>query len=102
ISVDLRPGAMIGAPLVYSAAPWPGIYQIRNDTQTTAAGTEAMLRLERDPDSQVFHLTGPLPLDAAARQLQLGVTQPAENAAAILMQTLEGRGWTIEGNTRRA
>jgi len=100
ISVDLRPGAMIGAPLVYSAAPWPGIYQIRNDTQTTAAGTEAMLRLERDPDSQVFHLTGTLPQDAPARQLQLAVTQPAENAAAILMQTLEARGLHIEGHSR--
>jgi D-alanyl-D-alanine carboxypeptidase/D-alanyl-D-alanine-endopeptidase (penicillin-binding protein 4) len=100
ISVDLRPGATVGAPLVYSAAPWPGIYQIRNDTQTTAAGTEPMLRLERDLDSQVFHLTGTLPLDAPARQLQLAVTQPAENAAAILMQTLEARGVRIEGHSR--
>lgn len=100
ISVDLRPGAMIGAPLVYTAAPWPGIYEIRNDTQTTAAGTEPMLRLERDPDSQVFRLTGTLPLDAPPRQLQLAVTQPAENAAAILMQLLEARGVRVEGHSR--
>jgi serine-type D-Ala-D-Ala carboxypeptidase/endopeptidase (penicillin-binding protein 4) len=100
ISVDLRPGAMVGAPLVYSAAPWPGIYQMRNDTQTTAAGTEPMLRLERDPDSQIFHLTGTLPLDAPLRQLQLAVTQPAENAAAILRQLLEARGVRIEGHSR--
>src|SRR5690348_33923 len=100
ISVDLRPGVMVGAPLVYSAAPWPGIYEMRNDTQTTAAGTEPMLRLERDPDSQVFHLTGTLPLDAPERQLQLAVTQPAENAAAILKQLLEARGVRIEGRSR--
>src|SRR5260370_4809907 len=74
ISVDLRPGATVGAPLVYSAAPWPGIYQIRNDTQTTAAGAGPMLRLEPHLDSQVFHFTGTLPLDAPARQLQLAVT----------------------------
>jgi serine-type D-Ala-D-Ala carboxypeptidase/endopeptidase (penicillin-binding protein 4) len=100
ISVDLRPGAMVGAPLVYSAAPWPGIYEMRNDTQTTAAGTEPMLRLERDPDSQVFHLSGTLPLDAPPRQLQLAVTQPAENAAAILKQLLEARAVRIEGRSR--
>jgi serine-type D-Ala-D-Ala carboxypeptidase/endopeptidase (penicillin-binding protein 4) len=100
ISVDLRPGATVGAPLVYSAAPWPGIYEMRNDTQTTAGGTEPMLRLERDPDSQVFHLTGTLPLDAPPRQLQLAVTQPAENAAAILKQLLEARGVRIEGRSR--
>ena len=100
ISVDLHPGAMVGAPLVYSAAPWPGIYQMRNDTQTTAAGTEPMLRLERDPDSQIFHLSGTLPLDAPSRQLQLAVTQPAENAAAILKQLLEARGVRIEGHSR--
>ena len=100
ISVILHPGAAIDAPLVYSAAPWPGIYEIRNDTRTTAAGTEPKLRLERDPDSQTFHLTGTLPLDASARELQLAVTQPAENAAAILMQLLEARGVRVEGRSR--
>jgi serine-type D-Ala-D-Ala carboxypeptidase/endopeptidase (penicillin-binding protein 4) len=100
ISVDLRPGAMIGAPLVYTAAPWPGIYEVRNDALTTAAGTEPKLRLERDPDSQTFHLTGTLPLDAPPRQLQLAVTQPAENAAAILMQLLQARGVRVEGHSR--
>jgi D-alanyl-D-alanine carboxypeptidase/D-alanyl-D-alanine-endopeptidase (penicillin-binding protein 4) len=100
ISVILRPGATIGAPLVYSAAPWPGIYEIRNETLTTAAGTEPKLRLERDADSQTFHLTGTLPLDAPARELQLAVTQPAENAAAILKQLLEARGVRVEGRSR--
>ncbi len=100
ISVDLRPGAMIGAPLVYSAAPWPGIYEMRNDTLTTAPGTEPKLRLERDPDSRTFHLTGTLPLEAPPRQLQLAVAQPAENAAAILMQLLQARGVRVEGHSR--
>jgi len=100
ISVILHPGATIGAPLIYSAAPWPGIYEMHNDTLTTAAGTEPKLRLARDPDSRTFHLTGTLPLDAAARELQLAVTQPAENAAAILMQLLEARGVRVEGRSR--
>jgi len=100
ISVDLRPGSSIGAPLAYSAAPWPGVYAIRNDTLTTAAGTEPKLRLERDTDSQSFHLTGTLPLDAPARQLQLAVSQPAENAAAILMQLLQARGVRVDGHSR--
>jgi D-alanyl-D-alanine carboxypeptidase/D-alanyl-D-alanine-endopeptidase (penicillin-binding protein 4) len=100
ISVILHPGASVGAPLPYSAGPWPGIYALRNDTTTTAAGTEPMLRLERDPDSQTFHLTGTLPLDAPARELQLAVTQPAENAAAVLMQLLEARGVRVGGHSR--
>lgn len=100
ISVILRPGAMIGAPLIYSAALWTGIYEIRNDTVTTAAGTEPKLRLERDPDSQIFRLTGTLPLDAPARELQLAVTQPAENTAAILKQLLEAKGVRVEGHSR--
>jgi D-alanyl-D-alanine carboxypeptidase/D-alanyl-D-alanine-endopeptidase (penicillin-binding protein 4) len=100
ISVILRPGAMVGAPLTYSAALWPEIYEIRNDTVTTAAGTEPKLRLERDPDSQVFRLTGTLPLDAPARELQLAVTQPAESAAAILKQLLEAKGVRVAGHAR--
>jgi D-alanyl-D-alanine carboxypeptidase/D-alanyl-D-alanine-endopeptidase (penicillin-binding protein 4) len=100
ISVILHPGASVGGPLTYSAAPWPGIYALRNDTTTTAAGTEPMLRLERDPDSQTFRLTGTLPLDAPARELQLAVTRPAENAAAVLMQLLEARGVRVGGHGR--
>jgi serine-type D-Ala-D-Ala carboxypeptidase/endopeptidase (penicillin-binding protein 4) len=100
ISVILRPGATTGAPLVYSAAPWPGIYELRNDALTSAAGTEPKLRLERDTDSQIFRLTGTLPLDAPARELQLAVTQPAENAAAILLQLLQARGVRVEGHSR--
>ncbi len=100
ISVILHPAVSAGGPLTYSAAPWPGIYTLRNDTTTTAAGTEPMLRLERDPDSQTFHLTGTLPLDAPARELQLAVTQPAENAAAVLMQLLEARGLRVGGHSR--
>ena len=100
ISVILRPGATPGAPLVYSAAPWPGIYEFRNDALTSAAGTEPKLRLERDSDSQTFRLTGTLPLDAPARELQLAVTQPAENAAAVLMQLLQARGVRVEGRSR--
>ena len=100
ISVILRPGATIAAPLVYSAAPWPGIYEFRNDAVTSAAGTEPKLRLERDLDSQIFRLTGTLPLDAPARELQLAVTQPAENAAAVLMQLLQARGVRVEGHSR--
>ena len=100
ISVILRPGATIGAPLVYSAAPWPGIYEFRNDALTSAAGTEPKLRLERDLDAQSFRLTGTLPLDAPARELQLAVTQPAENAAAILLQLLQARGVRVDGHSR--
>jgi serine-type D-Ala-D-Ala carboxypeptidase/endopeptidase (penicillin-binding protein 4) len=100
ISVILRPGATIGAPLTYTAAPWPGIYELRNDALTSAGGNEPMLRLERDLDSRVFHLTGTLPLNAPPRELQLAVTQPAENAAAILTQLLQARGVRVEGHSR--
>ena len=100
ISVILHSAVSVGGPLTYNAAPWPGIYTLRNDTTATAAGTEPMLRLERDPDSQTFHLTGTLPLDAPARELQLAVTQPAENAAAVLMQLLEARGVRVGGHSR--
>jgi D-alanyl-D-alanine carboxypeptidase/D-alanyl-D-alanine-endopeptidase (penicillin-binding protein 4) len=100
ISVILRPGATMGSPLVYSAALWSGLYTIRNDALTSAAGTEPKLRLERDPDSQTFRLTGTLPLDAPPRELQLAITEPAENAAAILKQLLEARGVRVPGHSR--
>jgi D-alanyl-D-alanine carboxypeptidase/D-alanyl-D-alanine-endopeptidase (penicillin-binding protein 4) len=81
-------------------APASGVYTVRDDGVTTGAGTEAQLRLERDPDSTVFRISGSLPLDAPPRPLMVAVTEPAEHAAGLLLRLLQARGVRVEGHAR--
>jgi D-alanyl-D-alanine carboxypeptidase/D-alanyl-D-alanine-endopeptidase (penicillin-binding protein 4) len=73
---------------------------VRNVATTTPARTEPQLSLARDPESHVFVLGGTLPMGAAARELSVGVTEPAENAADQLARLLEARGIRIKGRAR--
>lgn len=100
LTLDVRPGEAAGAPLRFSLEPAPTIYNVRNEAKTTAAGTEAQLRLARDPESRTFVLSGTLPLDAPRRSLQVAVQEPAENAAVLFAHLLEARGVQITGQSR--
>jgi D-alanyl-D-alanine carboxypeptidase/D-alanyl-D-alanine-endopeptidase (penicillin-binding protein 4) len=101
LTLQVRPGARMGAPARLVWDPWPGPYSVRNETQTVAAGTpDAMLSLARDPESKVFVLGGALAADAPMRSLSLAVPEPAEFAAAQLKRLLEERGVRITGKSR--
>ena len=100
LTLEVKPGTAVGAPLRINVDPWSSLYSVRNDAVTTAFKTEPQLRLARDPESHVFQLSGSLPLGAQARQLVLAVTEPAENAAALLAHLLQERGLRIQGRAR--
>ena len=100
LTLEVRPGEARGAPLRFSVDPAGSLYSVRNEALTPAAGTEAQLRLARDPESRIFILSGTLPLDAPRRPLSVAVQEPAENAAALLAHLLEARGVHILGRSR--
>jgi D-alanyl-D-alanine carboxypeptidase/D-alanyl-D-alanine-endopeptidase (penicillin-binding protein 4) len=100
LTLEVRPGEASGAPLRFSVQPLGSLYDVRNEAVTTAAGTEAQLRLARDPESRTFILSGTLPADAPRRLLSVAVQEPAENAAALLAHLLEARGVHILGRSR--
>jgi D-alanyl-D-alanine carboxypeptidase/D-alanyl-D-alanine-endopeptidase (penicillin-binding protein 4) len=100
LTIEVRPGEARGTPLRFSLDPPGTIYSVRNEAVTTAAGTEAQLRLVREPESRTFVLSGTVPLDAPRRPLLVAVQEPAENAAALLAHLLEARGVRIMGQSR--
>jgi D-alanyl-D-alanine carboxypeptidase/D-alanyl-D-alanine-endopeptidase (penicillin-binding protein 4) len=101
LSLTVRPGPLVGAPVVLSWDPWPGPYSVHNEARTVAKDTaDAMLELSRDPESRVFRLGGTLAADAPARSLSLAVPEPAELAAAQLKLLLESRGVRVTGSSR--
>jgi serine-type D-Ala-D-Ala carboxypeptidase/endopeptidase (penicillin-binding protein 4) len=98
--IELQPGASVGAPATYTAAPWAGIYQIRNSVVTSARGTAQMLTVQRDPGSSEIILSGSMPLSAAPHSLGVAIDRPAEYAAAMLKILLEARGVQVYGHAR--
>jgi len=100
MTLTVRPGKTVGAPLEFSFDPRSNIYRVENLAVTSGAGTEAQLGLSREPESRVFFLRGNLPLGAAPRPLVVGVAEPAENAAVLLTGLLEERGIQVTGHAR--
>jgi D-alanyl-D-alanine carboxypeptidase/D-alanyl-D-alanine-endopeptidase (penicillin-binding protein 4) len=101
LTLQVRPGIAPGMPARIAWDPWPGLYSVRNETRTVAAGTaDAALSLARDPESKVFILGGTVAADAPARSLSLAVQEPAEWAAAQLKRLLEARGVLVTGKSR--
>jgi serine-type D-Ala-D-Ala carboxypeptidase/endopeptidase (penicillin-binding protein 4) len=101
LGLQVRPGGGVGMLARIAWDPWPGLYSVRNETRTVAAGTaDAMLSLARDPESRVFILGGTVAADAPSRLLSLAVQEPAEMAAAQLKKLLEARGVHIAGRSR--
>jgi serine-type D-Ala-D-Ala carboxypeptidase/endopeptidase (penicillin-binding protein 4) len=99
-SLELRPGANEGDPARYDAPLTGDFYDIENLIHTGPGGTEEKIAVARDPGSRIIHLTGMMPLDAAARRLTIGIEAPAEFAASLLARLLEARGVRVDGQAR--
>jgi D-alanyl-D-alanine carboxypeptidase/D-alanyl-D-alanine-endopeptidase (penicillin-binding protein 4) len=100
MTLTVTPAAAAGAPLTFDLRPWSGFYHVQSDAMTTRAGTEAQLRISREPESQTLVLGGTMPAGAPPRPLVLAVPQPAEHAAALLLQVLEARGVHVSGSSK--
>jgi D-alanyl-D-alanine carboxypeptidase/D-alanyl-D-alanine-endopeptidase (penicillin-binding protein 4) len=100
LEVEVAPGKSEGAPVEFMVRPWADFYRFRCYAATAAAGTPASLRLHREPGSREISLTGRLALGAPPAKLELGVDQPAEFAAALLLRLLEEHGVTVYGTAR--
>lgn len=99
-TLELRPAAREGDPATFVTAPWAGFYTIENGILTGARGAEEKLRVSREPGSRTIRLSGSIPAGAEPRILTVAIEEPAEYAAALLMQLLEERGVKISGVAR--
>jgi len=100
LSIEVMPGAAAGAPAVYTADPWAGVYQIHNLVTTGPRGSEQKLAVEREPASIDIFLRGTMPAGAQTRSLGIAIDRPAEFAAALLKNLLEARGIHVYGRAR--
>jgi D-alanyl-D-alanine carboxypeptidase/D-alanyl-D-alanine-endopeptidase (penicillin-binding protein 4) len=103
VTVTVRPGSELGAPVVVDMAPPTGYVTLNVSATTAAVGATTELVIDRhwDPKENVIDITGALALDAEAVTARRTVEEPALYAATVLLELLEARGVEVLGTARR-
>jgi len=98
--IEVRPGEREGEPAWFQAEPLAEFYEFRNELRTGPAGSQARVRVERDPGSRQVTLRGNVPLGRRPQPVTLAVEEPAEYWAAVFKRLLIERGVRVHGQAR--
>jgi len=96
VDLEIKPGPL-GYLCAVKLSPYNPVYRVRNQCQTTAAGSTRTLRIEKALGQNVLEITGSLPIGNTGFNGSVSVTRPAELFAALLKQRLEAKGITVAG-----
>jgi serine-type D-Ala-D-Ala carboxypeptidase/endopeptidase (penicillin-binding protein 4) len=99
-TLTLTPGELAGSPVRAEVSPPTADFHVQNDVVTSAAEVKADLTLTREAGAKLVVVRGTLPARSAPRNLVLALHEPAEHAAALLLQLLAERGVKIRGTSR--
>ena len=95
--LELTAGAREGEAATAVVEPATEDFTVENHVTTSAADAKSDLVLTRDPGARLVMVRGALPAGSAPRKLVLAIEEPAEHAAGMLRQMLEGRGVHVAG-----
>jgi D-alanyl-D-alanine carboxypeptidase/D-alanyl-D-alanine-endopeptidase (penicillin-binding protein 4) len=103
VTVTVRPGSEVGAPVVVDMAPPTGYLTLNVSATTAAPGAAPELVIDRhwDPKENVIDIAGALAIDAEEVTARRTVEEPALYAATVLLELLEARGVEVLGTARR-
>ncbi len=97
ITLTVKPGAHGGDPAELISSPALEYFGIDNRIRTGPAGSERRINMERDPGGLQVRLWGSIPVRDAGESLELGIEDPARNAAVALREALEALGIAVDG-----
>jgi D-alanyl-D-alanine carboxypeptidase/D-alanyl-D-alanine-endopeptidase (penicillin-binding protein 4) len=86
------PGERAGDPLIVDRDPVSAHYAFVSTALTSAANSAAALVLRSDPGSNLFRLSGTLPIGAEPWQGSVAIADPARYAAVVFGELLAARG----------
>jgi D-alanyl-D-alanine carboxypeptidase/D-alanyl-D-alanine-endopeptidase (penicillin-binding protein 4) len=96
----IKPALKVGDPAQLSLEPMADYYQLNNSLQTTGAGTERHLFVERGLDSMRLDVWGQIPLGAGETDERVAIAHPAELVAELFRQALGDAGIAVKGDVR--
>jgi D-alanyl-D-alanine carboxypeptidase/D-alanyl-D-alanine-endopeptidase (penicillin-binding protein 4) len=100
VTLTLTPGERTGDLVQAVVAPATRDFTVENDVATAAVDVKADLTLTREPGANLVMVRGTMPAKAASRKLVLAIEEPAQHAAALLVDLLTDRGVKIGGKVR--
>ena len=100
ISLQIAPGASVGAPAVVVATPWPGYESFAHEIVTAPAGSKTQLAVVTGPGEKRTLVRGSIAVGAQPAILQLAMDDPASYAANVLKLLLESHGVRVMGQAR--
>jgi D-alanyl-D-alanine carboxypeptidase/D-alanyl-D-alanine-endopeptidase (penicillin-binding protein 4) len=93
----IRPGAAPGATAEVHLEPFPDYYGLNNRVETSAAGTQRHIFVERAPGSRQLDVWGQIPQDDIEAQDSVSIDNPPQFIGELLRHAMEARGIAIRG-----
>ena len=98
VDVTAAPAEREGDPVVVAASPRSSYYRIVSSATTSARGTPAELRVERDPGGNLIRLSGTQPVGQKPWQGSIALEDPARYAATVFREVLAASGIVVTGD----
>ena len=96
----IKPASKLGDPAQVWLDPLADYYQLNNSLETSRAGTEKRLFVERGLDSIRLDVWGQIPLDGSETDERVAIAHPAELVGELFRQALEDAGIAVRGGVR--
>jgi D-alanyl-D-alanine carboxypeptidase/D-alanyl-D-alanine-endopeptidase (penicillin-binding protein 4) len=100
LQLRIKPGLKVGDRAQIWFAPLTDYYQVNNSLETSGAGTERRLFIERGLDSMRLDVWGQIPLDAGETVERVAIAHPAQLVGELFRQALEDAGIAVRGGVQ--
>jgi D-alanyl-D-alanine carboxypeptidase/D-alanyl-D-alanine-endopeptidase (penicillin-binding protein 4) len=100
LELRIKPALKVGERAQVWLDPLADYYQLNNSLETSGAGTERRLFVERGPDSMRLDVWGQIPLDAGETSERVAIAHPAQLVGELFRQALEEAGIAVRGGVQ--
>ena len=100
LQLRIKPALKVGERAQVWLEPLADYYQLNNNLETSGAGTERRLFIERGLDSMRLDVWGQLPIDAGETAEGLAIAHPAQLIGELFRQALGDAGITVRGGVQ--
>jgi D-alanyl-D-alanine carboxypeptidase/D-alanyl-D-alanine-endopeptidase (penicillin-binding protein 4) len=97
LQLRIKPGLKVGDRAQIWLEPLTDYYQLNNSLETSGAGTERRLWVERGLDSMRLDVWGQIPLDAGETTERVAIARPPQLVGELFRQALEDAGIVVRG-----
>jgi D-alanyl-D-alanine carboxypeptidase/D-alanyl-D-alanine-endopeptidase (penicillin-binding protein 4) len=100
LHLRIKPGFKAGDRAQVWLDPLADYYQLNNSLETSGAGTEEHLWVERELDSMRLDVWGQIPLDAGETTERVAIAHPPQLVGELFLQALGDAGIVVKGGVQ--